>query len=927
MFSFRNRLGTQSAAVTSMILLAAVMTVALDVARPKESSAQPPDGIAVTSQPGYTLPMAVAAGRYTGQTVSIPPAAPGDIFVVDTTSDLPDSSSTDGLCRTSANTCSFRAALAEANRRVNHAGINFNIPGLGVKTINIGSRLPYLTNPAGMTIDGYSQPGSVPNTDPLVSNANLMIQLVGPNWKDFPGLIFTNAGSRISGFNKVRGLSLYQFSRPIWMLGGTHDNLVVGNFLCTNAAGTALSPAQITGNSGVLIQKGAHDIVVGTSAPDDRNVLSGCPHHGVATYNSPTRRITIQNNIIGLNPAGTARLPNRSHGVDINTYSTDTITGGYNPGEGNLISGNAQEGVEVSHGRGTLRNDIVGNRIGTDPSGNAAPLALRNVQFNVRLEGAAQCPSSCRDAGDSVVANNIIVGSSLGGVLVDKGRHDDVIRDNRIGTTANGTPAGNKNFGVRIEHDTNKVQLGPNNEIAYNDNGVQVQSLGSQPFSSVSLPTNFNTITQNSIHDNAGRGIDLAPLGANNTAANADPNSNEGNLAPVLSATPVSIAASTCPGCTVELFQADTSSTSTRGEGRTYLATATGDAAGTATFDFAAAPGTIVTATATNPAGSSSEFSQNVKIPTAPAGNRPPSASFTSDCSAGLACAFDGTGSSDPDPDDGISRYRWDFGDGSAGTGPRPQHTYALSGTYSVTLVVTDKNNAVSAPATEVVSPTGEVVLAEDPFSRTVSGGFGTAPTGGSWRISGTTSRFAVNGIAGTITLPASASTSNGAYLSGVSTTDADVTGTVRTDQTPVQFGQTFSLVGRRVSINNEYRMRVHFSGSSSKPVLLAITKLEGSGTEQTIVNDVATGLTWSPNTSYSMRAQVVGTNPTAIRGKVWLTGTLEPDGWLVSTSDDAASSPALQASGTVGVQAYLGQASTVNTTYTIDDFRAQRTN
>ena len=34
--------------------------------------------------------------------------------------------------------------------------------------------------------------------------------------------------------------------------------------------------------------------------------------------------------------------------------------------------------------------------------------------------------------------------------------------------------------------------------------------------------------------------------------------------------------------------------------------------------------------------------------------------------------------------------YSWDFGDGGNSTNPSPQHNYALPGTYTVTLIVTD---------------------------------------------------------------------------------------------------------------------------------------------------------------------------------------------------------------------------------------------
>jgi PKD repeat protein len=49
---------------------------------------------------------------------------------------------------------------------------------------------------------------------------------------------------------------------------------------------------------------------------------------------------------------------------------------------------------------------------------------------------------------------------------------------------------------------------------------------------------------------------------------------------------------------------------------------------------------------------------------------------------------FDGTASEDPDGT--IVAYRWDFGDGTTGTGSRPVHAYTAVGTYTVELCVTD---------------------------------------------------------------------------------------------------------------------------------------------------------------------------------------------------------------------------------------------
>jgi DNA-binding beta-propeller fold protein YncE len=61
---------------------------------------------------------------------------------------------------------------------------------------------------------------------------------------------------------------------------------------------------------------------------------------------------------------------------------------------------------------------------------------------------------------------------------------------------------------------------------------------------------------------------------------------------------------------------------------------------------------------------------------------------------AGSAVVFDAGGASDPDGS--ITRYDWDFGDGTTLTngGPRVAHVYAQPGTYEAKLVVTDNEGA-----------------------------------------------------------------------------------------------------------------------------------------------------------------------------------------------------------------------------------------
>jgi PKD domain-containing protein len=57
-------------------------------------------------------------------------------------------------------------------------------------------------------------------------------------------------------------------------------------------------------------------------------------------------------------------------------------------------------------------------------------------------------------------------------------------------------------------------------------------------------------------------------------------------------------------------------------------------------------------------------------------------------CPVGQVITFSGGGSSDADGT--LVSYRWAFGDGSTGIGASITHSYAVSGSYTATLTVTD---------------------------------------------------------------------------------------------------------------------------------------------------------------------------------------------------------------------------------------------
>lgn len=79
---------------------------------------------------------------------------------------------------------------------------------------------------------------------------------------------------------------------------------------------------------------------------------------------------------------------------------------------------------------------------------------------------------------------------------------------------------------------------------------------------------------------------------------------------------------------------------------------------------------------------------------TSPSGNRPPVAFAGNDQTVATGSVVFLSASGSKDIDGSIVSYRWDFGDGGKGTGMTASHRYSRSGTYTVTLDVTDNDGA-----------------------------------------------------------------------------------------------------------------------------------------------------------------------------------------------------------------------------------------
>ena len=150
--------------------------------------------------------------------------------------------------------------------------IEFAIAGAGVHTISPLSVLPTITEP--VTIDGYTQAGSSPNTNPPTQGLNtvLTIELSGalaPPSSNFDGLII-NAPNCI-----VRGLAIDSFQHD--GIGVCTDaDVIEGNFIGTNPAGTAALPNGEGGNGAIVFGfcGTPSNCTIGGPAPDARNLIS-----------------------------------------------------------------------------------------------------------------------------------------------------------------------------------------------------------------------------------------------------------------------------------------------------------------------------------------------------------------------------------------------------------------------------------------------------------------------------------------------------------------------------------------------------------------------------------------------------------------------------------------------------------------------------
>ena len=351
-------------------------------------------------------------------------------------------------------TGSLREAITNANEIIGRDTIVFNIPGPGVKVINLITPLPEITD--SVVIDGFTQPGYA---------GSPVIELDGSSLGFESGLVITTVETT------VRGLAIGHFGRAgIELRAGV--NVIQGNYIGVDATGSQERPNFV----GILLLNASNNVIGGTSAAA-RNVISGNVTHGLEIRGNGN---DIEGNFIGTNAAGTAEIGNGDSGVLVNGNSsfTNNRIGRNTQGGGNLISGNSR-GISIENpASGSF---VQGNLIGTDITGSKKIPNAIGVQ--------AEAPNTLI-GGLTVAARNIISGNGTGVVI---GREGSRLLNNFIGTDITGTlPLGNTFDGVIAD---NGALIGGTNTAARNvisGNGLSNLSLGVNAFGpGVTVQGNF----------------------------------------------------------------------------------------------------------------------------------------------------------------------------------------------------------------------------------------------------------------------------------------------------------------------------------------------------------------------------------------------------------------------------------------------------
>jgi CSLREA domain-containing protein len=315
--------------------------------------------------------------------------------------------------------------------------------------------------------------------------------------------------------------------------------------------------------------------------------------------------------------------------VEVNALNATTGTSALTVNGGATISGLV---INRSNVHGLILNGlgktITGNFLGTDVSGT---IDLGNTGSGISAPANGNIIG-----GNTPAAANLISGNDAGGITLPNS-NSNTIQGNLIGTQANGTAAlGNAvdgislNGGGTVFNTIGGAAAGEGNTIAFNGNdGVQLAVAG--PGNSI----RGNSILANGT-TNLHLGIDLAADGVTPND-NMDPDTGPNNQQnfPIITSALKTGSTNTITGTlnstpsqtfTIDFYGNGACDASGNGEGAVYLgSTTTGTTDGSGNVGFTFHPttmsvGQVITATATDASGNTSEFSACFTVTTGTAG-------------------------------------------------------------------------------------------------------------------------------------------------------------------------------------------------------------------------------------------------------------------------------------------------------------------
>ena len=173
-----------------------------------------------------------------------------------------------------------------------------------------------------------------------------------------------------------------------------------------------------------------------------RLVISGFLDYGIRIRNPEARNNRIWGNYIGTDATGSNILGN-AEGIYLSLSSTNTIIGGAEEYQRNVISGNYSNGIHISE---SDSNTIIGNFIGTDRSGGqSVPNGRDGKHSGILLSSGSDFNII---GGNDPGHRNIIAGNGRDGIQISMADCNTII-GNFIGTDVTGSIAmGNGKMGA-----------------------------------------------------------------------------------------------------------------------------------------------------------------------------------------------------------------------------------------------------------------------------------------------------------------------------------------------------------------------------------------------------------------------------------------------------------------------------------------------